>query len=140
MSSSLLQIQDLLAYLELDLPPSQWLESPDFPLFVPLPYLSRIAKGNSKDPLLLQILPLTNELRQSAKFTADPLEESSFTPLKGLLHKYQGRVLIITSGACAINCRYCFRRHFPYQEHQPDRKAWGIDGSTISRRTRQFPR
>ena len=124
MSSSLVRIEDLLTYLELDLPPPQWLEKPDFPLFVPQPYLSRIEKGNATDPLLLQILPLSHELHRSPDFTSDPLEESSFTPRKGLLHKYQGRVLVIASGACAINCRYCFRRHFPYQEHQPDRNAW----------------
>jgi EF-P beta-lysylation protein EpmB len=124
LSSSLLKVEDLLAYLELDLPPSQWLEMPDFPLLVPVPYLSRIEKGNSKDPLLLQVLPLSSELQQSPEFTNDPLEETSLTTCKGLLHKYQGRVLIITSGACAINCRYCFRRHFPYQEHQPDSNAW----------------
>lgn len=124
LSSSILKVEDLLAYLELDLPPSQWLEKPDFPLFVPRPYLSRMEKRNSKDPLLLQVLPQTSELHQSPEFAFDPLDEASFTPLKGLLHKYQGRVLIITSGACAINCRYCFRRHFPYQEHQPDRDAW----------------
>ncbi|MDK1022803.1 MAG: EF-P beta-lysylation protein EpmB [Gammaproteobacteria bacterium] len=124
LSSSLLKVEDLLAYLELDLPPSQWLEKPDFPLFVPRPYLSRIEKGNAKDPLLLQVLPLTSELHDSQEFSKDPLNESSFTPRKGLLHKYRGRVLIIASGTCAINCRYCFRRHFPYQEQQPDRNAW----------------
>jgi EF-P beta-lysylation protein EpmB len=124
LSSSLLSVEDLLTYLELDLPPSQWLEKPDFPLFAPQPYLSRIEKGNSNDPLLLQILPQSSELDESPEFTSDPLEESSFTPGKGLLHKYQGRALVIASGVCAINCRYCFRRHFPYQEHQPDRETW----------------
>lgn len=124
LSSSLLKVEELLAYLELDLPPSEWLKKPEFPLFVPPPYLSRIEKRNSKDPLLLQVLPLTSELHDSPEFSKDPLNESSFTPQNGLLHKYGGRVLIITSGTCAINCRYCFRRHFPYQEHQPDRTAW----------------
>jgi EF-P beta-lysylation protein EpmB len=124
LSSSLIDIEDLLSYLELDLPPSQWLGKPDFPLFVPLPYLSRMEKGNRADPLLLQVLPQSRELNVTPEFTSDPLNESSFTPQKGLLHKYQGRVLVIASGTCAINCRYCFRRHFPYQDHQPDRAAW----------------
>ena len=57
-------------------------------------------------------------------FSTDPLAEMSTNPLKGLIHKYHGRVLITLSGACAVNCRYCFRRHFPYQDNNPGRSGW----------------
>ena len=88
-----------------------------FPLRVPLSYLNRIERGNPADPLLLQILPLHAELNETpAGFSADPVGDLGANPLPGLIHKYHGRVLIITTGACAIHCRYCFRRHFPYSE------------------------
>ena len=96
----------------------------DFPLRVPRPYLSRIEKGNPRDPLLLQILPQLQELTQTPGYTVDPLEEADFTPVPGLLHKYRGRVLVVLNGNCAIHCRYCFRRHFPYQEHQIGQRDW----------------
>lgn len=71
-------------------------------------------KGDPHDPLLLQVLPKLEELEQPEGFTLDPLLESDFQPLPGLIHKYRNRVLIIAHQACAIHCRYCFRRHFPY--------------------------
>ncbi len=88
----------------------------DFPLLVPRPYLARIEPGNPRDPLLLQILPRQEENLVVPGFTRDPVGEShlSDTP-PGLLQKYTGRALVTLSGACAINCRYCFRRHFPYE-------------------------
>lgn len=86
-----------------------------FPLRVPLHYLGRIEKGRPADPLLLQVLPLQHEFSDSARgFTTDPVGDLTASPLPGLIHKYHGRVLLITTGACAIHCRYCFRRHFPY--------------------------
>lgn len=124
LSSSLISVKDLLTLLELDLPASEWLATPEFPLSVPQPYLARIEKANCYDPLLLQVLPRAQELINSSGFTADPLDEKSISTHKGLLHKYRGRVLVITTGTCAINCRYCFRRQFPYQEHQPDTAGW----------------
>jgi len=108
----------------------QWLELPDsllpsarraaqlFPLRVPLGYLERIEKGNPHDPLLLQVLPLQAELNESEPAAShDPVGDSAASPVPGLIHKYQGRVLLISTGACAIHCRYCFRRHFPYGEN-----------------------
>jgi len=95
-----------------------------FPLRIPRPYLERIERGNVQDPLLLQVLPQAQELELTAGFSVDPLEEAEFTPLPGLLHKYQSRVLVILNGSCAIHCRYCFRRHFPYQEHQITTAHW----------------
>ncbi len=88
-----------------------------FPVRVPLTYLNKIKRGDPLDPLLLQILPRGEELQLAAGFVADPLEEQNVNPVAGLLHKYRSRVLLVLSGACAINCRYCFRRHFPYQDN-----------------------
>ena len=97
----------------------------DFPLLVPRPYLARIEPGNPRDPLLLQILPRQEENLVVPGFTRDPVGEShlSDTP-PGLLQKYTGRALVTLSGACAINCRYCFRRHFPYEKHQASSENW----------------
>ena len=95
-----------------------------FPLRIPRPYLGRIEPGNLNDPLLLQALPQPQELVLTLGFNNDPLDEAEFTPVLGLLHKYQSRVLIVLNGSCAIHCRYCFRRHFPYQEHQISAENW----------------
>lgn len=95
-----------------------------FPLRCTYSYLQRIEKGNPNDPLLLQILPLGKELDQPAGFVSDPLEEHAFTPVKGLIHKYHGRVLLMASAQCAINCRYCFRRHYDYVDNTPSRLQW----------------
>jgi EF-P beta-lysylation protein EpmB len=87
-----------------------------FPLFVPRPFLARIRTGDPADPLLWQVLPLDAETTAAAGFTADPVGDAAATVQPGLLHKYRGRVLMVTTGACAVHCRYCFRRHFPYHE------------------------
>jgi len=97
-----------------------------FPLRITPGFLSRIEKGNPKDPLLLQVLPLGAEKFNPPGFVEDPLDEQSQNPLPGLLHKYHGRVLLITSGACAINCRYCFRRSFAYAENNPGQQGWDL--------------
>jgi len=89
----------------------------DFPLRVPRRYLDLIEPGNPADPLLLQILATGREREEVPGYHADPLDESSHTPVPGLLHKYHGRALLVVTGACAVHCRYCFRRHFPYQTH-----------------------
>ena len=95
-----------------------------FRLRVPLPYLSRIRKRAPNDPLLLQVMPQARELVETPGYSTDPLDESQFTPVTGLLHKYHGRVLVVLNGYCAIHCRYCFRRHFPYQAHQINAEQW----------------
>jgi len=92
-----------------------------FPLKVPLSYVNRIQPGNRHDPLLLQVLPIVDELIVHPDYTADPLNEKAANPVPGLLHKYPGRVLLTFVGTCAINCRYCFRRQFPYAENNPGR-------------------
>jgi EF-P beta-lysylation protein EpmB len=96
----------------------------EFPLRVPMPFIKRMKKGDWNDPLLKQVLPLGQELEKQPGFSSDPLEEANSNPLPGIIHKYQGRVLLIVSGGCAINCRYCFRRHFPYKDNNPGRSQW----------------
>lgn len=88
----------------------------DFPVFAPRAYIARMRPGDPHDPLLRQVLPVVDEQSSPPGYTTDPLREQSATLAPGLLHKYQSRVLIVTTGACAVHCRYCFRRHFPYHE------------------------
>lgn len=87
-----------------------------FPLFVPRGFLARMGLGDPHDPLLRQVLPLGEELLESPGFTVDPVDDGAAAKVPGLLHKYAGRVLLITTGACAVHCRYCFRRHYPYSD------------------------
>lgn len=89
----------------------------DFRLLVPREFVARMVYGDIHDPLLRQVLPIAEETMAVQGFSADPLAELTNNPQPGLLHKYHGRVLLILAGACAINCRYCFRRHFPYQQN-----------------------
>lgn len=95
-----------------------------FSLRVPRNFVARMQKANPYDPLLQQVLPLAVEESIILGFDVDPLLERSVNPLSGLLHKYHGRVLITLASACAINCRYCFRRHFPYTENRAGGQAW----------------
>jgi L-lysine 2,3-aminomutase len=96
----------------------------NFPVRVPAPFLSRMEPGNPLDPLLLQVFPGTAEANSTPGFVSDPLEESSVNPLPGILHKYKGRALLLVTSSCAIHCRYCFRRHFPYADNLPGRLHW----------------
>jgi L-lysine 2,3-aminomutase len=111
-----------------DLPPEFQRRAADaaklFPLFVPRPFLTRIRPADPADPLLRQVLPLDAETTAAAGFTADPVGDAAATVQPGLLHKYRGRVLMVTTGACAVHCRYCFRRHFPYQEAPRSLADW----------------
>jgi len=95
-----------------------------FPLRVPRGYLARMAKGDANDPLLRQVLPLGEEMETVTGFGTDPVGDRHAAAAPGVLHKYHGRVLLTTTGACAIHCRYCFRRHFPYTEENPGRNDW----------------
>jgi EF-P beta-lysylation protein EpmB len=90
---------------------------------VPLPFVDRMRKGDPQDPLLLQILPVAEENRNVEGYSQDPLGEHQ-SALPGLLHKYQSRVLVMLATACAINCRYCFRREFPYANNQLSKSGW----------------
>ena len=95
-----------------------------FKLLVPRPYLSRIEYGNPEDPLLQQILPHGHEMLPQVGYNKDPLEEADHNPQKAIVHKYTRRLLVIASGGCAVNCRYCFRRHFPYGDNQLAQAEW----------------
>ena len=117
--------EDLLNYLDLD---AEHLGHHGtarrlFPMRVPRHFASLMEKGNWHDPLLRQVMPLTDEFEAAPGYSADPLEEHD-TAGKGLLHKYQSRVLLIVRGGCAVNCRYCFRRHFPYAENTVRKREW----------------
>ncbi len=116
--------KDLLAHVGLTAIEPSSKELSDFPLLAPVPYVNRIKYGDPNDPLLLQILSSSRELDEPLGFVKDPLEEAKFNPTPGIIHKYSNRVLFILSGQCAVNCRYCFRRHFPYDEQQRSRKEW----------------
>ncbi|HMY40076.1 MAG TPA: EF-P beta-lysylation protein EpmB, partial [Marinagarivorans sp.] len=117
---------DLFARLNLDpaLLPAANKAAQAFPVRATESYLARIKPGDPNDPLLRQILPLDAELSSPADYSRDPLHELESNPVPGLVHKYAGRVLLVASGACAINCRYCFRRHFPYEANTPGREDW----------------
>ncbi|WNJ96407.1 EF-P beta-lysylation protein EpmB [Vibrio ruber] len=117
--------EQLLRYLEID--PTPWLQGFKarklFAQRVPLSFVERMEKGNPFDPLLRQVLPLSQEFEVLPGFSTDPLAEQN-NQHPGLLHKYHNRVLLILKGACAINCRYCFRRHFPYQDNKGNKAIW----------------
>lgn len=95
-----------------------------FPLRVPRRFALRMQKANMHDPLLLQVLPLHAELIETQGYNHDPLNEAATNPIPGLLHKYQSRALVTLTSACAVHCRYCFRRHFPYEKNNPGRTGW----------------
>lgn len=95
-----------------------------FPLKVPLSYVNRMQAGQADDPLLRQVLPLAEEDLTHPDYTTDPLGEVDSTATPGLIRKYAGRVLLVTTSVCAIHCRYCFRRHYPYSENNPAQQNW----------------
>lgn len=95
-----------------------------FPLLVPHSYLERIRRGDPDDPLLLQVLPRSEETSATSGFSTDPLEESALSTGNGLIQKYRGRVLVIASGACPLHCRYCFRRHYDYSANAASREGF----------------
>lgn len=106
-----------------------------FALRVPREFIARMGKGDPGDPLLRQVLPLGEELDILPGFSHDPLGEAARNPAPGLIHKYHGRVLLIVSGACAVNCRYCFRRHFSYADNTPGRARWAETLDYVARRS-----
>ncbi len=81
-------------------------------------------KGDANDPLLRQVMPLAAELDEVPGFVVDPVGDAQAVRKPGLLHKYQGRVLLVATGVCAVHCRYCFRRHFPYSEAPRSLADW----------------
>jgi L-lysine 2,3-aminomutase len=99
------------------------LDDTAFVLRVPKAFAARMQPGNPLDPLLLQVLPVAAEQLDVPGYAADPVGDWQKNPVPGLIHKYQSRVLLITTGACAVHCRYCFRREFPYAERGLSKRA-----------------
>jgi EF-P beta-lysylation protein EpmB len=115
----------LLNYLEL--PVEKYAEDVKarqlFPMRVPRPFAARMAKADALDPLFQQVFTHRNEFDTRDDFTQDPLDEQS-NQQPGILHKYQNRLLLMVRGGCAVNCRYCFRRHFPYSDNHLNKHQW----------------
>jgi len=114
---------ELLAELDLRHMADELVPQPAFRLLVPRGFAARMQKGNADDPLLKQVLPVAAENSQYG--ITDPVGDLDAMATPGLLHKYRGRALLVTTGACAVHCRYCFRRHFPYASANPGKNAWG---------------
>ncbi|GLQ46802.1 EF-P beta-lysylation protein EpmB [Dyella lipolytica] len=118
-SRELLQVLEL-GHLADRLP----IEDAGFALRVPRGFVARMRPGDARDPLLLQVLPQLAELERVPGFVVDAVGDLAAREAQGVLHKYQGRALLIASGSCAINCRYCFRRHFPYGDEIAAAGQW----------------
>lgn len=120
------RVDELLAYLQLNkdqLPVAEQIQT-SFGLKVPRAFAARMGKGDPNDPLLLQVLPRLQETQPVVAFSHDPVGDKQAEKSPGLLQKYQGRALIIATGACAIHCRYCFRRHYAYAQGSASPQQW----------------
>ncbi len=95
-----------------------------FPLLAPLSYVARMRHGDAHDPLLRQVLPISDEDRRVPGDLSDPVGDMDGMRAPGVIQKYHGRVLLIATGSCAVHCRYCFRRHFPYSDELAARDEW----------------
>ncbi|MBY6199004.1 EF-P beta-lysylation protein EpmB [Vibrio hangzhouensis] len=125
LSNAISDPYELLAQLQIDATPweSGLKARRLFSMRVPQSFVDRMEKGNPYDPLLRQVLPLTQEFEVHEGYSEDPLEEQD-AAVPGLLHKYHNRALLIVKGGCAVNCRYCFRRHFPYEDNKGGKANW----------------
>ena len=135
LSEAISSPEELIATLGLDrgLLPAAQRAAATFRLRVPRSYVARMHSGDPTDPLLRQVLPIDRELDQVPDFVADPLGEHAALRAPGLLQKYRGRALMITTSACAVHCRYCFRREFPYSEQTSESPRWQAALSEIGR-------
>lgn len=117
---------ELLRLLGLEAQATELLAGADtgFAVRVPRGFVARMRHGDPADPLLLQVMPGTSELLDAAGFSTDAVGDLNARAAPGVLHKYAGRALLIATGSCAINCRYCFRRHFPYAEETAAAGHW----------------
>lgn len=95
-----------------------------FPLRVPRAFVARMRRGDPADPLLRQVLPLDAEMRPVPGFGLDAVGDGAARAGQGVIHKYQGRALLVATGSCAVHCRYCFRRHFPYADETAAAGGW----------------
>jgi len=117
---------ELLEFLRLpaDLPALRLAQMREFPLRVPRAFAEQMEKGNPRDPLFLQVWPQALEAETRRDYVIDAVGDLAKLKPGGIIHKYHGRALVIATGACAVNCRYCFRRHFPYGETRASRNHW----------------
>jgi len=122
LANTIISVDELLYELGLEHIENKLIRNSDFSLRVPRAFVKKMQKGNADDPLLMQVLPVTSENALSG--LTDPVGDLNAMTTPGLLHKYKGRVLLVTTGACAIHCRYCFRRHFPYSSSNPRKNEW----------------
>ena len=97
---------------------------PHFPLRVPHEFVAKMRLQDPRDPLLLQVLPLKEENVQVPLYTTNPVHDAEAIMQPGLIHKYPSKVLFTLTGACAVHCRFCFRRHYPYQDNIPNQAQW----------------
>ncbi|MCD7100319.1 EF-P beta-lysylation protein EpmB [Stenotrophomonas sp. MMGLT7] len=95
-----------------------------FALRVPRGFVARMRRGDRHDPLLRQVLPLDEEMRSVPGFGLDAVGDGAARKATGVIQKYRGRALLVATGSCAVHCRYCFRRHFPYAEETAARDGW----------------
>jgi len=129
LSESFRDVGELLEYCEIDPAQTMFKGRHPFAFRVTKYFASLIEKGNALDPLLLQVLPDTREFQHIDGYTEDAVGDQQAMAVPGLIHKYHGRVLLTLTGACAIHCRYCFRRHFPYSEASVD---YNMNGQVMS--------
>lgn len=95
-----------------------------FPLRVPRGFIARMRHGDRDDPLLRQVLPLDEEMRPMPGFSLDAVGDGAAKAGHGVIRKYRGRALLVATGSCAVHCRYCFRRHFPYAQETAAAAGW----------------
>ncbi len=137
LKSAFTNINELLSFLNLNVEDLSLYSNAakKFPLLVTRSYAERIVKSDWNDPLLRQVLPHPDELAAHPNYLSDPVGDSSASISPGLIHKYYGRILIISTGACAIHCRYCFRREFPYSDNSAHRSQLDSISQYLSNHT-----
>ena len=123
LSEAITSVDELLSILQLESLRADVYIPKHFALRVPRAFVAKMVVGDRDDPLLKQVLPDQQEQINVTGYVADPLSENTQNPIKGMLHKYQSRVLLTITGACAIHCRYCFRQHFDYSANMPTAEA-----------------
>src|SRR5688500_14947417 len=118
--------RELLRLLDLPDAAGRWSDAAaaQFPLRVPRGFVTRMRRGDPADPLLRQVLPVDEEDRDVPGFVLDAVGDAAARGAPGVLHKYEGRALLVATGSCAIHCRYCFRRHFPYADETAAAGRW----------------
>ena len=126
MQKAIRSVKSLLEYLELDPKDAPYSvdDSAKFPLLVTQSYANKMVKGSWQDPLLLQVLPKSEERNLNPNYVDDAVGDLPAQVIPGLLHKYSSRALLMSAPNCAIHCRYCFRREFPYETLPHGKANW----------------